>query len=97
MSNLEARLASFKNWPTELEMKPEELAEAGFFHDPCSHGPLPSGWEKRVTQNGRVYFVDHNNRTTQWEDPRTTGAEFFHDPQDKLADLVKIAKKSIQN
>ena len=34
MSNLEARLASFKNWPTELEMKPEELAEAGVFHDP---------------------------------------------------------------
>ena len=26
MSNLEARLASFKNWPTELEMKPEELS-----------------------------------------------------------------------
>ena len=34
MSNYVARLASFKNWPTELEMKPEELAEAGFFHDP---------------------------------------------------------------
>ena len=34
LSNYEARLASFKNWPTELEMKPEELAEAGFFHDP---------------------------------------------------------------
>ena len=34
MSNLEARLASYKNWPTELEMKPEELAEAGFFQDP---------------------------------------------------------------
>ena len=34
MSNLEARLASFNNWPTELEMKPEQLAEAGFFHDP---------------------------------------------------------------
>ena len=34
MSKIENRLASFKNWPTELEMKPEELAEAGFFHDP---------------------------------------------------------------
>ena len=37
MSNLEARLASFKNWPTELETKPEELAEAGFFHDPTEN------------------------------------------------------------
>ena len=34
LSKIENRLASFKNWPTELEMKPEELAEAGFFHDP---------------------------------------------------------------
>ena len=34
MSNLEARLASFKNWPMELEMIAEELAEAGFFHSP---------------------------------------------------------------
>ncbi len=23
--------------------------------------------------NGRVYFVNHKNRTTQWEDPRTQG------------------------
>lgn len=36
-------------------------------------GPLPEGWEKRVEPNGRVYFVNHRNRTTQWEDPRTQG------------------------
>ena len=35
--------------------------------------PLPDGWEKRVEPNGRVYFVNHKNRTTQWEDPRTQG------------------------
>ncbi|XP_023682955.2 NEDD4-like E3 ubiquitin-protein ligase WWP2 isoform X2 [Paramormyrops kingsleyae] len=35
-------------------------------------GLLPSGWEKRQ-DNGRVYFVNHNTRTTQWEDPRTQG------------------------
>lgn len=34
-------------------------------------GALPSGWEKRVEGNGRVYFVNHNTRATQWEDPRT--------------------------
>ena len=27
--------------------------------------------EKRVEANGRVYFVNHNTRATQWEDPRT--------------------------
>ncbi len=36
-------------------------------------GPLPNGWEKRVEPNGKVYFVNHKNRTTQWEDPRTQG------------------------
>ena len=29
--------------------------------------------EKRVDQNNRVYFVNHKNRTTQWEDPRIQG------------------------
>ena len=33
-------------------------------------GPLPSGWERRATSSGKCYFVDHNTRTTTWEDPR---------------------------
>ncbi|XP_059554250.1 E3 ubiquitin-protein ligase SMURF1 isoform X4 [Myotis daubentonii] len=33
-------------------------------------GPLPPGWEVRSTVSGRIYFVDHNNRTTQFTDPR---------------------------
>ncbi|XP_019395273.1 PREDICTED: E3 ubiquitin-protein ligase Itchy homolog isoform X2 [Crocodylus porosus] len=36
-------------------------------------GPLPPGWEKRTDNNGRVYFVNHNTRITQWEDPRSQG------------------------
>ncbi|KAF7707757.1 NEDD4-like E3 ubiquitin-protein ligase WWP2 isoform X1 [Silurus meridionalis] len=40
-------------------------------------GALPPGWEKRQ-DNGRVYFVNHNTRTTQWEDPRTQG--MIHEP-----------------
>ncbi|XP_063229832.1 E3 ubiquitin-protein ligase Su(dx) [Bacillus rossius redtenbacheri] len=42
-------------------------------------GPLPAGWEKRVQPDGRVYFVNHKNRTTQWEDPRTQGQELGAD------------------
>ena len=33
-------------------------------------GPLPSGWEMRMTSSERIYFVDHNTRTTSWDDPR---------------------------
>ncbi|XP_059189978.1 E3 ubiquitin-protein ligase Itchy-like isoform X2 [Centropristis striata] len=40
-------------------------------YDPL--GPLPHGWEKRTDTNGRVYFVHHPTRCTQWEDPRTQG------------------------
>ena len=32
--------------------------------------PLPSGWEMRLTSTARVYFVDHNTKTTTWDDPR---------------------------
>ena len=33
-------------------------------------GPLPSGWEIRLTSTARVYFVDHNTKLTTWDDPR---------------------------
>ena len=31
--------------------------------------PLPSGWEERTDGNGRMYYVDHRNRRTQWTRP----------------------------
>jgi len=34
---------------------------------------LPDGWDQREDPSGRVYYVNHKNRTTQWEDPRTQG------------------------
>ncbi|KAL8278008.1 hypothetical protein RQP46_009640 [Phenoliferia psychrophenolica] len=33
-------------------------------------GPLPSGWEVRSTPGGKKYWVDHNTKTTTWDDPR---------------------------
>jgi len=33
-------------------------------------GPLPSGWEMRSGNMARVYFVDHDTKTTTWNDPR---------------------------
>ena len=33
-------------------------------------GPLPSGWDMRLTSTARVYFVDNNTKTTTWDDPR---------------------------
>ncbi|GLV43423.1 Nedd4 [Carabus blaptoides fortunei] len=38
-------------------------------------GPLPEGWEERVHSDGRTFFIDHNTRTTQWEDPRLSNPQ----------------------
>lgn len=33
------------------------------------HQPLPPGWERKVNAAGRVYYIDHNTRTTSWVRP----------------------------
>ena len=30
---------------------------------------LPLGWEKKIRDDGKVYYVDHKNRKTQWRHP----------------------------
>jgi len=30
---------------------------------------LPAGWERRITNMGRSFYVDHNSKRTQWEHP----------------------------
>lgn len=37
--------------------------------------PLPEGWEERMHTDGRTFFIDHNTRTTQWEDPRLSNPQ----------------------
>ena len=53
-------------------------------------GPLPIGWEKRMVPDGQMktkpYFVNHNSRITQWEDPRLEASKY----EEKLADGWEI-------
>lgn len=52
-------------------------AESGF---------LPEGWEERRAQNGRVYYVNHFTRSTQWERPTAPAATESSSPnQDVIA------------
>uniref|UniRef100_A0A6Q2YRK1 HECT-type E3 ubiquitin transferase n=1 Tax=Esox lucius TaxID=8010 RepID=A0A6Q2YRK1_ESOLU len=37
---------------------------------PRECGFMPAGWEVRSAPNGRPFFIDHNTKTTSWEDPR---------------------------
>jgi len=49
----------------------QKLLPAFFFHSLQNEDPLPEGWEIRYTREGVRYFVDHNTRTTTFNDPRT--------------------------
>ncbi|KAF4023570.1 hypothetical protein G4228_015547 [Cervus hanglu yarkandensis] len=37
--------------------------------NPIPQAPLPPGWERRVDNMGRIYYVDHFTRTTTWQRP----------------------------
>lgn len=65
-------------WVDPRTGKPTPLPDKKIYkpkHQCDELGPLPSGWEERVHVDGRVFFIDHNTKTTQWEDPR------FNNPQ----------------
>ena len=77
---------------------------AGFGYSSSSHTTstmtsngtmrLPTGWEKRLSPEGRLYYVNHNERTTTWdfpqEDPRIesiplpSGWEMRATPDDRV-------------
>ncbi|KAK3087689.1 hypothetical protein FSP39_009194 [Pinctada imbricata] len=53
------------------------MAGRQFFSNPYSQeDSLPYGWEMLFDRNtGWPYFIDHNTRTTTWEDPRMKRVE----------------------
>ncbi|XP_053305483.1 NEDD4-like E3 ubiquitin-protein ligase WWP2 isoform X1 [Spea bombifrons] len=72
---------NYEQWQSQrnqLQGAMQQLSQRFMYQSPASApdndplGPLPNGWEKHQ-DNGRVYYVNHNTRTTQWEDPRTQG------------------------
>lgn len=52
--------------PTKSATKPVAPSAIG-----AETESLPVGWERLVDVYGRVYYADHENRTTQWERPST--------------------------
>jgi len=49
----------------------------GFFRghrNVVEEDPLPEGWEMRFNNEGIRYFVDHNTRSTTFQDPRDNSA-----------------------
>ncbi|KAF9286602.1 hypothetical protein BGZ68_002740 [Mortierella alpina] len=51
-------------------------------------GPLPAGWEQRLTPEGRPYYVDHNTRSTTWVDPRRQQYVRVSDPRSSTSQVA---------
>lgn len=45
------------------------LSQDGITPASQQQSPLPDGWEERKTENGRLYYVNHKTKTTQWVKP----------------------------
>ena len=63
-SDEEARLCSDK--PAAQGVIREAAAAAA-----AAKSPLPAGWESKVTNYGRKFFINHATKSTTWVDPRT--------------------------
>nr|XP_054755636.1 E3 ubiquitin-protein ligase Nedd-4-like [Lytechinus pictus] len=55
--------------PTQ-QAQPVSAPQAVQVADDDPLGPLPSGWQIQKAPNGKKFYIDHNTRTTSWEDPR---------------------------
>lgn len=58
-----------------------------------SEDPLPPSWEARIDSHGRVFYIDHVNRTTTWQRPgqttRNTGCEMRRQQLDRRYQSVR--------
>ncbi|CAF4847151.1 unnamed protein product, partial [Rotaria magnacalcarata] len=45
-----------------------------------SDDELPSNWEMGKTNDGRIFYIDHQTKNTQWEHPITKKLKMI--PQD---------------
>ncbi|XP_022240934.1 NEDD4-like E3 ubiquitin-protein ligase WWP1 isoform X2 [Limulus polyphemus] len=72
---------NYEQWQSSQAQVMQQCQQRYLFPTPAQAedqdplGTLPEGWEKQLDRNGRVYFVNHKNKITQWEDPRTQGLE----------------------
>lgn len=50
---------------------------------------MPTGWEMRRDNRGRVYYVDHNTRTTTWQRPDHQRLQHFQQWQGQRQHIVQ--------
>lgn len=53
----------------------------------CVSSSRPVSWERRVDDRGRIYYVDHNTRTTTWQRPTMESVRNFEQWQSQRSQL----------
>lgn len=64
---------------------------------PVSSEVLPEGWEERKTSNGRVYFVNHVTKSTQWDRPTAPASQPQQTAQKPQQQSTQSPSQSQQN
>ena len=77
---LEATLLFGSGFEKKLESPPPGPVEEDRQDEPQRKpGALPEGWEAKRTGEGKVFYVHHETKTTQWNSPVLT------QPQDEVS------------
>ena len=75
------------NWPCRQaravhgQMNPNKVVTESGALLSASCMTLPSGWEASCDEDGNVFYIDHNTKTTQWEPPDSF-------PLDRIANVA---------
>lgn len=74
--NAELRSSSSPNIALMAREATQQRAQQSPQHQrPAAEEPLPPGWEAKYDAvNKRIFYVDHNSKTTTWNRPAWTGA-----------------------
>ncbi|XP_021913853.1 E3 ubiquitin-protein ligase HECW2-like isoform X3 [Zootermopsis nevadensis] len=57
---------------TRLPSIPERSAKSQKLELSAEEEPLPPYWEARIDSHGRIFYIDHVNRTTTWQRPSSS-------------------------
>jgi hypothetical protein len=72
------------------KMSPQELDSV------LAQIPMPSGWQKAFTSTGETYFINHNSKSTCWEDPRLPLVSSFLQNRNTLTAQQQFDKNYIE-
>ncbi|KAJ2922715.1 hypothetical protein H1R20_g14343, partial [Candolleomyces eurysporus] len=55
--------------PSLSESISRSTSSSSSFSESQGERPLPFGWDRHLTSNGRTYYINHHRRITTWEHP----------------------------